>query len=110
MENEELGVAILNCMDNLTEKQAQIFKMKTIDGFETETICKEFNITPSNLWVIIHRARTSLAKCLEKIGFKMKKNNLLFIDCSEAGHCCDKKQYDEASLSEKLKCYCTWPL
>jgi hypothetical protein len=33
----------------------------------------------------------------------MKKNNLLFIDCSEAGHCCDKKQYDEASLSEKIK-------
>ena len=69
MENEELGLAILNCMDNLTEKQAEIFKMKTIDGFDTETICKEFNITPSNLWVIIHRARTALAQCLEKNWF-----------------------------------------
>ncbi len=69
MENEELGLAILNCMEGLPEKQAKIFKMKTIDGFDTETICNEFNITPSNLWVIIHRARTTLAQCLEKNWF-----------------------------------------
>ena len=69
MENEELGFAILNCMESLPEKQAKIFKMKTIDGFDTETICNEFNITPSNLWVIIHRARTTLAQCLEKNWF-----------------------------------------
>ncbi|QED38834.1 sigma-70 family RNA polymerase sigma factor [Antarcticibacterium arcticum] len=69
MENEELGLAILECMDNLTEKQARIFKMKTIDGMDTETICNEFNITPSNLWVIIHRARVTLAECLEKNWF-----------------------------------------
>jgi RNA polymerase sigma-70 factor (ECF subfamily) len=69
IENEELGIAILECMDQLTEKQAKIFKMKTIDGFDTEAICNEFNITPSNLWVIIHRARTTLAQCLEKNWF-----------------------------------------
>lgn len=69
MENEELGIAILECMENLPEKQAKIFKMKTIDGFDTEAICNEFNITPSNLWVIIHRARTTLAQCLEKNWF-----------------------------------------
>lgn len=69
MENRELGLAILDCMENLTEKQAKIFKMKTIDGYDTETICNEFDITPSNLWVIIHRARTSLAQCLEKNWF-----------------------------------------
>ncbi len=69
MENEELGFAILGCMEKLNEKQAQIFKMKTIDGFDTEVICNEFNITPSNLWVIIHRARVTLAECLEKNWF-----------------------------------------
>ncbi|CAM4183910.1 sigma-70 family RNA polymerase sigma factor [Gillisia hiemivivida] len=69
IENEELGTAILECMEQLTEKQAKIFKMKTIDGFDTEAICNEFNITPSNLWVIIHRARTTLAQCLEKNWF-----------------------------------------
>jgi RNA polymerase sigma-70 factor (TIGR02943 family) len=69
MENEELGLAILNCMEGLNEKQATIFKMKTIDGFDTETICNEFDITPSNLWVIIHRARKAMVECLEKNWF-----------------------------------------
>ena len=69
IENRELGRAIMDCMDQLNEKQAEIFKMKTIDGLETEAICNEFNITASNLWVIIHRARTSLVKCLEKNWF-----------------------------------------
>lgn len=66
MENEELGQAIFKCLDSINEKQAAIFKMKTIDGMDTETICKEFDITASNLWVIIHRARKALAECLEK--------------------------------------------
>lgn len=69
MENEELGLAIIECMNQLTEKQARIFKMKTIEGVDTETICNEFDITPSNLWVIIHRARVTLAECLEKNWF-----------------------------------------
>lgn len=69
MENEELGLAILQCLEKLNDKQAEIFKMKTIDGFDTEAICKEYNITPSNLWVIIHRARKSLVECLEKNWF-----------------------------------------
>ena len=69
LENEELGLAIMDCLDNLKDKQATIFKMKTIDGFDTEAICNEFNITPSNLWVIIHRARKAMSDCLEKNWF-----------------------------------------
>ena len=67
--NEELGSAILNCLSKLPEKQAQIFKMKTIQGYETEIICNELNITASNLWVIIHRARTAMANCLKENWF-----------------------------------------
>ncbi|MFT4943564.1 MAG: DNA-directed RNA polymerase specialized sigma24 family protein, partial [Flavobacteriales bacterium] len=66
MENEELGSAIHKCLDGLQPKQAAIFKMKTIDDFDTEVVCNEYNITPSNLWVIIHRARTAMADCLEQ--------------------------------------------
>lgn len=69
LQNEELGVAIEACISKLPEKQARIFRMKTIQGMETEDICKELNITPSNLWVIIHRARTALMSCLEKNWF-----------------------------------------
>ncbi|XLS30162.1 sigma-70 family RNA polymerase sigma factor [Flavobacteriaceae bacterium M23B6Z8] len=69
MENEELGLAIHACLSKLPAKQAEVFKMKTIDGYDTETICNDLNITASNLWVIIHRARTALVGCLEKNWF-----------------------------------------
>ena len=67
--NEELGLAILNCLGKLSEKQAVVFKMKTIQGYDTEVICNELNITASNLWVIIHRARTAMANCLKENWF-----------------------------------------
>jgi len=69
MQNTELGDAIYHCLDKLPKKQADVFKMKTIQGFETDVICNELNITASNLWVIIHRARTTLAECLKENWF-----------------------------------------
>ena len=69
IENTELGVAIHACLAKLPEKQAEVFKMKTLLGYETEAICNELDITPSNLWVIIHRARTALASCLKENWF-----------------------------------------
>lgn len=70
LENTELGDAIYDCMSKLPKRQATVFKMKTILNYETETICNELNITASNLWVIIHRARLALAECMEKHWFK----------------------------------------
>ena len=66
IENTELGEAIFSCLEKLPEKQANIFKMKTILGYDTETICNELEITASNLWVIVHRARTAMAECMEE--------------------------------------------
>ena len=65
----EYDDVIFGCLDTLNEKQATIFRMKTIDGMDTETICNDFDITPSNLWVIIHRARKAMADCLESNWF-----------------------------------------
>lgn len=70
LENSELGEAIYECLGKLSEKQATVFKMKTVLGYETETICNELNITASNLWVIIHRARVQMAECMEQNWFK----------------------------------------
>ncbi|MBT8210741.1 MAG: sigma-70 family RNA polymerase sigma factor [Eudoraea sp.] len=69
IENEELGLAIQVCISKLPEKQARVFTMKTIAGLSTEDVCNELKINPSNLWVLIHRARTSLMACLDKNWF-----------------------------------------
>jgi len=71
IENTELSEAIEKCIDKLPEKYAIVFRMKTIQEFDTEEICKELEITSSNLWVIIHRARTQLRKCMEQSWFKI---------------------------------------
>lgn len=70
MENKELGEAILSCLEQINPKHAEIFKMKTMQDYDNEVICNEMEITSSNLWVIIHRARTALANCLDKSWFK----------------------------------------
>lgn len=65
IENEELKEQLEKCINALPEKYAMVFRMKTILEYETEEICKELNISSSNLWVMIHRARTQLRKCME---------------------------------------------
>jgi RNA polymerase sigma-70 factor (ECF subfamily) len=70
IENEELGLAIQECISTLPEKQAKVFTMKTIQEISTEDICNELGINPSNLWVIIHRARTTLMDCLNQNWYK----------------------------------------
>jgi RNA polymerase sigma-70 factor (ECF subfamily) len=36
-----------------------------MDDLPTEAICQTLNITPNNLWVMLHRARMALRRCLE---------------------------------------------
>ncbi len=69
IENEELGMAIQDCISKLPQKQSAVFTMKTIRGLSTEDICNELGINPSNLWVMVHRARTSLMGCLNENWF-----------------------------------------
>tara|TARA_R110002051_G_scaffold128203_2_gene201792 strand:+ start:79 stop:633 length:555 start_codon:yes stop_codon:yes gene_type:complete len=69
IENEELGMAIQECISKLPKKQSLVFTMKTVQGMSTEDICNELDINPSNLWVMIHRARTTLMECLNQNWF-----------------------------------------
>ncbi len=69
IENEELGMAIQDCISKLPKKQSLVFTMKTVQGMSTEDICNELDINPSNLWVMIHRARTTLMDCLNQNWF-----------------------------------------
>lgn len=72
-ENAELVKAMSLCMDRLSEKFRNIFVLKEIEGMASEEICKEMDIKPTNLWVILHRARNQLRKCLESQHWNPKK-------------------------------------
>jgi RNA polymerase sigma-70 factor (TIGR02943 family) len=64
-ENKELAKVLAQCMKGLPEKFHRIFVLKEVEGMSSEEICNEFDIKPTNLWVILHRARNQLKLCLE---------------------------------------------
>ncbi len=69
LETKEFYEVLNNCRQKLKEIQNAVFSMKYLDGVSSEEICKELNITASNYWVLIHRAKLQLRECLEKNWF-----------------------------------------
>lgn len=63
------------CLTRLPENTARVFMMREMLGFETEEICKELNISPTNCWVVLHRARMGLKLCLDERWFNLEKRN-----------------------------------
>jgi RNA polymerase sigma-70 factor (ECF subfamily) len=58
---------VLNeCIKKLPTKIVPVFIAKFLDNESSQFICKEFNITPSNYWVMMHRAKVIMRSCLEK--------------------------------------------
>lgn len=53
------------CLAGLSPNQANAFTLREIEGADTAEICKVLNVTETNLWVILHRARALLRRCLE---------------------------------------------
>ncbi len=66
VEAKEFYTVFKNCAGKLKEIQNIVFVMKYVDGLESEDICKLLNLSPSNYWVIIHRAKVQLRACLQK--------------------------------------------
>ncbi len=52
-------------MGELPIRQSEAFILREMDGLSTEEICKELDITATNSWVILYRARMLLRQCLE---------------------------------------------
>jgi RNA polymerase sigma-70 factor (ECF subfamily) len=64
-EQKEFIDILYGCLGELPERQAKAFMMREIDGLSTEEICKALNISATNSWVILYRARIWLRQCLE---------------------------------------------
>ena len=70
LENSEFKSILQACIQHLPEKWASCFILRTMEEMKGEEVCKELNITASNMWVMLHRARLQLRDCLEKNWFK----------------------------------------
>ena len=69
LEQRRFWEAFERCLEALPPAGGRVFFKREVMGEDTEAICKDERITPSNCWVILHRARLSLRACLEKSWF-----------------------------------------
>lgn len=64
-EQSELRRILETCMQKLPELTSKVFRLKEIDDLDTVEITTILQVTENNIWVILHRARKQLRKCLE---------------------------------------------
>jgi len=65
LQQDQFLQTLQDCMDRLPKKLARIFLLREVEETDNEEICKELDISPSNAWVMLYRARMGLRKCLE---------------------------------------------
>jgi len=64
-DREEFWPVFESCLAKLKEPMRRVFVLKMVEDMESEEVCKVLGITPNHLWVLNHRARGLLKKCLE---------------------------------------------
>jgi RNA polymerase sigma-70 factor (ECF subfamily) len=69
LNRNEFDRIVQYCISKMPPKLVPAFVAKFIDNEDAETICKELHISASNYWVMIHRAKVLMRKCLEKNWF-----------------------------------------
>jgi len=65
LEQREFFEVLQHCLNGLPERLCRAFTLREMEDMSSEEICKVLDISPTNLWVILHRARNKLKKCLE---------------------------------------------
>jgi RNA polymerase sigma-70 factor (ECF subfamily) len=64
-ENQEFWQVLQGCLRELSQVMARAFVMRELEGMRSEEVCKHLEISQTNLWVRLHRARLQLRRCLE---------------------------------------------
>lgn len=65
IEQKEFLDIFYRCLAQIPSRLADVFLKREIDGLSTEALCKVLDITATNSWVMLYRARMRLRRCLE---------------------------------------------
>ena len=65
IQNDEFWKVLSDCLKELSQVMAKAFVMRELEGMSSEQVCKYLEISETNLWVRLHRARLQLRRCLE---------------------------------------------
>ena len=72
VEKSEFYEVLNKCLEHLPTQWSAVFALKNIDDLDSKEICKELGISSSNYWVIMHRSKLELRKCMGKNWFNEK--------------------------------------
>lgn len=70
LEVAEFWETLHECTHKLPKQTARAFLLRELDGWDSDAICRELKIKASHLFVMLHRARLALRRCLELHWFR----------------------------------------
>jgi len=66
LERGQFMAVLQRCLDALPPRLARLFMLREVMEENSENICQELAITPTNLWTMLYRARLGLRQCLDR--------------------------------------------
>ena len=71
LEQAELHQVLGACQRRLPAQQRAVFQLRFVEELPAEDICQQLHLTPANYWVLVHRAKLQLRRCLEQHWFQL---------------------------------------
>lgn len=65
LERSEFREILTHCLGELPERVANCFTLREMESFDAKEICEILMISMNNYWVMMHRARLHLRRCIE---------------------------------------------
>ena len=66
LERGQFMTILQRCLDALPPRLARLFMLREVMEENSDEICQELAITPTNLWTMLYRARLGLRQCLDR--------------------------------------------
>lgn len=66
LQRAEFWNVVHGCTSKLPPRLREVFVLWHLDEQSSENVCESLDVTPSNLWVLLHRARLRLWGCLHR--------------------------------------------
>lgn len=60
----EFRAVLSECLGRLPERLRQVFVLRHVAERSAEDVCQDVGVTATNLWVMLHRSRLRLWRCL----------------------------------------------
>jgi RNA polymerase sigma-70 factor (TIGR02943 family) len=70
LERQEFWETFRDCLAKLPARLASAFALREVDGLPADEVRSLLGVSANNLWVLLHRARLGLGRCLDVNWFR----------------------------------------